>query len=100
MSSNAAAVRLTEHVGRSEVFRAARDLGLASPLDEGPAATLGTSEVSLLEMTAAYAAVAAGRYPVRGARTAGGGDRRAHRGNSGPAAHLADAVGVALDLGQ
>ena len=64
VSSNVDAVRLTENVGRSEVFRAARDLGLASPLDEGPAATLGTSEVSLLEMTAAYAAVAAGRYPV------------------------------------
>ena len=64
LSSNAASVRLAEQVGRNEVIRAARDLGLASPLDEGPAATLGTSEVSLLEMTAAYAAVAAGRYPV------------------------------------
>ncbi|HXG99042.1 MAG TPA: transglycosylase domain-containing protein [Sphingomicrobium sp.] len=64
-SSNAAAVRLSERVGRSNVIRAARELGISSPLTDRPSIALGTSGVSLVELTAAYAAVAAGRYPVR-----------------------------------
>ena len=63
-SSNSATVRLAEKVGRGNVIRAARDLGIASPLDNRPSLSLGTSGVSLLELTAAYAAIANGRYPV------------------------------------
>ena len=63
-SSNAATVRLSEDVGRSNVIRAARDLGITTPLPDNPSLALGTSGVSLLELTAAYAAVADGRYPV------------------------------------
>ena len=63
-SSNAATVRLAEQVGRHNVLRAARDLGIDSPLTDRPSVALGTSGVSLLELTAAYAAVAGGRYPV------------------------------------
>ena len=63
-SSNSATVRLAEKVGRGNVIRAARDLGIASPLDNRPSLSLGTSGVSLLELTAAYAAIAGGRYPV------------------------------------
>jgi penicillin-binding protein 1A len=63
-SSNAATVRLAEQVGRQNVIRAARDLGIDSPLTDRPSLALGTSGVSLLELTAAYAAVAGGRYPV------------------------------------
>jgi penicillin-binding protein 1A len=66
-SSNAAAVRLSEQVGRQNVLRAARELGISTPLPNHPSAALGTAGVSLLELTAAYAAVASGRYPV-GAR--------------------------------
>jgi penicillin-binding protein 1A len=64
-SSNAAAVRLSEQVGRDNVIRAARELGIRSPLTRNPSLALGSSSVSLIELTAAYAAIAAGRYPVR-----------------------------------
>lgn len=64
-SSNAATVRLAEQVGRQNVIRAARDLGISSTLANQPSLSLGTSGVNLLELTAAYAAVAGGRYPVK-----------------------------------
>jgi penicillin-binding protein 1A len=64
-SSNAAAVRLSERVGRQNVLRAARELGISSPLPDGPSVALGTAGVSLLELTGAYAAIAGGRYPVK-----------------------------------
>jgi penicillin-binding protein 1A len=65
LSSNVAAVRLSERVGRQNVIRVARDLGIRSPLNDNPSLALGTSGVTLLELTSAYAAVAAGAYPVR-----------------------------------
>ena len=64
-SSNSAAIQLTEQVGRHNVIRAARDLGITTPLRPEPTLALGTSNVSLIEMTSAYAAIAAGHYPVR-----------------------------------
>jgi penicillin-binding protein 1A len=64
-SSNAATVRLSESVGRANVIRAARELGITTPLHNSPSVALGTSGVSLLELTSAYAAVASGRYPIR-----------------------------------
>ncbi|HEY0112112.1 MAG TPA: transglycosylase domain-containing protein [Allosphingosinicella sp.] len=64
VSSNVAAVRLSERVGRESVIRAARDLGVRSPLANHPSLALGTSGVTLLELTSAYAAVAAGAYPL------------------------------------
>jgi penicillin-binding protein 1A len=63
-SSNAATVRLSEAVGRANVIRAARDLGVTTALPEKPSLALGTASLSLLELTSAYAAVAGGRYPV------------------------------------
>jgi len=63
-SSNAATVRLSQEVGRSNVIRAARDLGITTPLPDKPSLALGTAGVSLLELTSAYAAVASGRYPI------------------------------------
>jgi penicillin-binding protein 1A len=64
-SSNVAAARLTQEVGVRNVIRAARDLGISTPIPNEATIALGTAEVSLLELTAAYAAVANGRYPVR-----------------------------------
>ena len=64
-SSNAAAVRLSERVGRANVLRAARELGITSTLPDSPSVALGTAGVSLIELTSAYAAIASGRYPVR-----------------------------------
>ena len=63
-SSNAATVRLAQEVGRSNVMRMARDLGITTPLPDRPSLALGTAGVSLLELTSAYAAVLGGRYPV------------------------------------
>jgi penicillin-binding protein 1A len=63
-SSNAATVRLSETVGRANVLRAARDLGISTPLPNEPSVALGTGGVSLLELTSAYAAIDSGSYPV------------------------------------
>ena len=65
LSSNVAAVRLAQAVGLDQVVRAARDLGITTPLGDQPSLALGTSGTTLLEMTAAYAAVAGNSYPVR-----------------------------------
>ena len=49
----------------TKVIRAARDLGITTPLRPDPSLALGANGVTLIELTAAYAAVAAGRYPIR-----------------------------------
>ena len=64
-SSNVAAVRLLREVGDDKVIDMARDLGVTAPMTRGdPSLALGTSSMTLLELTAAYAAVAANSYPV------------------------------------
>ncbi|MEH3035905.1 MAG: PBP1A family penicillin-binding protein [Sphingomonas adhaesiva] len=63
-SSNVVAARLTQEVGVRNVIKTARDLGITTPIPNEATIGLGTAEVSLLELTSAYAAVAAGRYPV------------------------------------
>lgn len=64
-SSNVAAVRLFGLVGDAAVIETARDLGVRSPIEEGdPSVALGTSTMTLMELTAAYAGVAANSYPV------------------------------------
>lgn len=64
-SSNVVAARLTAKIGVANVIRAARDLGISTPIGNEASIALGTSTVSLLELTAAYAAIANGSYPVR-----------------------------------
>ncbi|HVJ01290.1 MAG TPA: transglycosylase domain-containing protein [Sphingomonas sp.] len=64
-SSNVVAARLTAQIGVGRVIRAARDLGISTPISNEASISLGTSGVSLLELTAAYASVANGSYPVR-----------------------------------
>lgn len=63
-SSNVAAVRLAQQVGVPAVIKVARDLGVKSHMHPHPSLALGTSTMPLIELTSAYAAVAAGRYPV------------------------------------
>ncbi len=63
-SLNDATVHLTQKVGIPEVIAAARDLGLRAPLQNNPSLALGTSEVRLIDLTSAYAAVRAGKAPV------------------------------------
>lgn len=64
-SSNVVAARLTHKLGVAAVTQAARDLGISTPIGNDASIGLGTSTVSLLELTAAYAAIANGTYPVR-----------------------------------
>jgi penicillin-binding protein 1A len=63
-SRNSVTARLVEAVGADKVAALARRLGVReSPLEAVPSLALGTSPVSLLEMTSAYASVAAlGEY--------------------------------------
>ncbi len=64
-SSNVAAVRLYQRLGEEAVIRAARDLGIKSKLSGDPSLALGTSGVTLLELTSAYASLAAEEWPVK-----------------------------------
>ncbi len=63
-SSNVAAVRLAQQLGTQKVIDQARRLGIGGKISTWPAMALGTSPVTLLDMTAAYAAVASGVRPV------------------------------------
>ncbi len=53
-SVNTVAVRLNQDAGRGQTIAVARRLGIKSDLREEPSLPLGTSEVSLLELTGAY----------------------------------------------
>jgi penicillin-binding protein 1A len=75
-SLNVPAVVLANEIGMDKVIAAAHELGISSDLAEMPSLALGTSELSLLELTAAYAAIRAGEAPIepRGIRTISIGD--------------------------
>lgn len=60
-SVNTVAVQLSEQVGRERVIAFARRLGVQSDLLNVPSIALGSVETTLLEMTTAFASVAAGR---------------------------------------
>ena len=65
-SSNVATVRLFGQLGSDAVIATAREMGVTSKLTRGDTSmALGTSTMTLLELTSAYAGVAANRYPVR-----------------------------------
>ena len=64
-SSNVAAVRLFGQLGDRAVIREARNLGIKSRLaEDDPSLALGTSTMTLMELTAAYAGVAGNKWPV------------------------------------
>jgi penicillin-binding protein 1A len=65
VSSNAVAAQLTEEVGPKTVARTAHRLGIASPLSEVASLALGTSGVTPLELTGAYAPFANGGEGVK-----------------------------------
>src|SRR5262249_38577080 len=64
LSLNTVAVRLTLEVGPQAVVRTAHRLGIASKLEPNASIALGTSEVSLIEMVAAFAPFANGGIAV------------------------------------
>jgi penicillin-binding protein 1A len=57
-SENIPAIRLIEMLGPSSVVRFAQSLGIQSPLDQTLSLVLGTSEVTLMDLTSAYAVFA------------------------------------------
>ena len=77
-SSNVIAVRLMQQVGLQNVIRTAQRMGITAPLEADLTLALGASPISLLELTAAYTAIAnQGMYhaPVGITRV---GDREGH----------------------
>ena len=63
-SLNVPAARMAQQVGLTRVARLARAFGIESPVSAVPSIALGTSDATLLEMTAAFAAIANGGYRV------------------------------------
>jgi penicillin-binding protein 1A len=64
LSLNTVAVRLCQEVGPAAVVAVAQRLGIASGLQINPSIALGTSEVTPLELTAAYASFANGGHAI------------------------------------
>jgi penicillin-binding protein 1A len=56
-SLNSVAVQISEQVGRQRVTEMARRLGITAEITPGPSLALGSSGLSLLELTGAYAAL-------------------------------------------
>ena len=59
-SLNTVAVQISEQTGRAQVIDMARRLGIATPLRAHPSLALGAYEVTLMQLTAAYAHFANG----------------------------------------
>jgi penicillin-binding protein 1A len=64
-SINTVAVELAQKVGVDRVADTARRFGITTPISRLPAMALGSSDVTLLEMTQAYATVANGGLEAR-----------------------------------
>ena len=63
-SSNVVTVRLYNQLGYTAIARTAKELGIESPMSRDPSMALGSSGMTLIELTAAYAAIAADKWPV------------------------------------
>jgi len=63
-SPNASTVRLAQDVGIENVIATARELGIDADMPSNMTLALGTAETSLLDLTGAYASIAAGRAPL------------------------------------
>jgi penicillin-binding protein 1B len=62
-SLNIPAVRIAQSIGIPDIIRTLRSVGISGPMDEYLSLALGSSEVSLLEITSAFGALAqAGQY--------------------------------------
>ncbi|HQS84013.1 MAG: hypothetical protein B7Y25_03745 [Alphaproteobacteria bacterium 16-39-46] len=61
-SVNTATVRLARQIGLSALQKTAKNLGIKSPISDNLSVSLGTSEVTLLEISGAFAVIANGGY--------------------------------------
>lgn len=57
-SVNSIAVRLGQEMGIRHIISTAQNMGIKSPLEDEPSLVLGSSDVTLLEMTNAYSTIA------------------------------------------
>jgi penicillin-binding protein 1A len=64
LSLNTVAAKLAMQVGPAAVAATAHRLGITSPLGDDASLALGTSEVTLLELTSAFVPFSNGGYPV------------------------------------
>ncbi len=65
-SSNVATLRLFNEVGSEKVIATARDFGITAPFAQGDSSiALGSTSMTLLELTAAYAGIANNAFPVK-----------------------------------
>ena len=65
LSVNTVAVQLGQRFGFDSVAAMARRFGITTPISTQPAMALGSSEVTLLQMTSAYASIAGGGVEAR-----------------------------------
>ncbi|PJK30954.1 transglycosylase domain-containing protein [Minwuia thermotolerans] len=63
-SANTASVRLSESIGRDKGIEMAHRLGINSDIPDHPSVVLGTAEVNVLELAAAYAPIGNGGQGV------------------------------------
>ena len=63
-SINSVAARLTQKLGWDKVIQYAKRMGIRSELENVPSVSLGSSDVSLYELTSAYAPFVNGGYKV------------------------------------
>lgn len=99
LSLNTVAARLAHEVGVGTVIRTAKRLGIVSPLTKNLSIALGTSEVTPLELAAAYVPFSNGGYGVvphviRSIRTVGGKVLYARRGDGPGRVIDPDALGA------
>lgn len=57
-SVNSVAVRLGQEMGIKNIIETAHNMGIKSPLEDAPSLALGSSDVTLLELTNAYSCIA------------------------------------------
>jgi penicillin-binding protein 1A len=87
-SKNTVAAKIGQEVGTSTIANMARRFGITTPISTGPAMVLGSSETRVIDMTQAFAAVAArGRgvtpYGISKVTTIDGDVIYRHKANSG-----------------
>lgn len=63
-SLNLATINLAQQVGGKNIIRTARKMGINTTMQNTPALALGASEVTVLDMAAAYTTLANGGYAV------------------------------------
>jgi 1A family penicillin-binding protein len=99
-SLNTVAAQLANEVGIDAVIEMAKRLGVRSELPAVPSLALGSAEVTLMEMTRAYAAVATGNEAIEpyGIRSIQGGGQQELLTRPGSAPTIAGSLGESRSM--